>query len=234
MWALPFVCVIAGAFLQYLGISTLKEGFHELTALHKTPKYGICKMSDSTVCNITTPPTTITGSSASSEVVKTPPTTIFSASLDSHAPNPGIKKFAIDSDTPWPNSTYILSDPSTNHVLALRGDRLIMTPASAPDAIHWELVFEEGWYGLRNAASGRYVGYDPHNGSKLYCGVKKLGDWERMDFRHCPKGGYVIMMTFWEKKRPVRVVKEGKREVLVKDDRVKGVEGGTVFRFTKV
>ncbi|KAF2743359.1 hypothetical protein M011DRAFT_370121, partial [Sporormia fimetaria CBS 119925] len=72
-----------------------------------------------------------------------------------------VNKSAIDSDVPWPGSTYIITDANTGDVLTLRSGELVMESAWSPSAhssIYWKLVSDNGSYGLRNAASGSYIG----------------------------------------------------------------------------
>ncbi|KAK3402266.1 hypothetical protein B0T20DRAFT_451116 [Sordaria brevicollis] len=73
-------------------------------------------------------------------------------------------------DTPTANSTYLILHQPTNLALTLIGGKFTLQtvpvwldeqhPLAGKCNWHWEYVEKDGWFGLRNAASGRYLGHD--------------------------------------------------------------------------
>lgn len=73
-------------------------------------------------------------------------------------------------DTPTAKSTYLILHQPTNLALTLVGGKFTLhkVPFMLGDEHsvagkcnwHWECVETDGWFGFRNAASGRYIGHD--------------------------------------------------------------------------
>ncbi|KAF2743371.1 hypothetical protein M011DRAFT_480942 [Sporormia fimetaria CBS 119925] len=150
------------------------------------------------------------------------------------------KSFTVLSDVPWPSATYVISVQSKGQerVLALLEGEVVLKPASSRYSIHWEVVQSEGWCGLRNTSSGKYLGYSTRQGGLLVCTAERLRAWEQIEFRHRRSGGYLFIMSsgWWGTKGPVReVTLEGAGTVmLLMDGIMETPDDGAVFRFTKV
>lgn len=73
-------------------------------------------------------------------------------------------------DIPTAKSTYLILHQPTNLVLTLVGGKFTLHkvpvmldeehPLAGKCSWHWECVEKDGWFGFRNAASGRYIGHD--------------------------------------------------------------------------
>ena len=178
-------------------------------------------------------PISVSGETDNSTIwsIATPPETVASENTDKEKTAPSN---AIESDAPWPGSTYIISSTSTNQVLTLRNGEVILAAPGGRGSIHWDCVEVNGWLGFRNSVSGCLLTYFPHNKNKIGCSVKKLADWEKIALRPKPGGGYVLMMTFWEGLRPIGTVIENGKTKLAKLDNDPEAQAGLVLRFIKV
>ncbi|KAF2252127.1 hypothetical protein BU26DRAFT_251562 [Trematosphaeria pertusa] len=135
------------------------------------------------------------------------------------------------SSVPWPGSTFIISSVSTGHAIALRGGQVVLAPPGGRESIHWECVETKGWLGFRNPVSGKFLGHDGRSG-KLRCSGRAHEGWEWFCVRQTPEGGYVLLMTHWEKLWPVGTMMEGGEKVLAKVENA--VSDGIVWKFIKV
>ncbi|KAJ9606817.1 hypothetical protein H2200_008827 [Cladophialophora chaetospira] len=109
----------------------------------------------------------------------------------------------LSSSVPWPNSTYIIRCATTGDVLTFYNGQLSLSPLGGRGAIHWACIDTKGWLGFRNLVTGRYLGYDGHKHGKLRCSTEKHPLWERFCVRLRPNGGYVLLVTHYEKLWPV-------------------------------
>ncbi|KAA8632896.1 hypothetical protein SMACR_03382 [Sordaria macrospora] len=88
--------------------------------------------------------------------------------LDSSMPGFASDSYQDRDDNPTAKSTYLILHQPTNLALTLVGGKLTLhqTPAvfgedhplAGKCSWHWQCVETDGWLGLRNAASGRYLG----------------------------------------------------------------------------
>ncbi|KAF2743358.1 hypothetical protein M011DRAFT_489899 [Sporormia fimetaria CBS 119925] len=144
-------------------------------------------------------------------------------------PRKSVKRL-IESEVPWPGSTYLISVALTDELLSLHQGRLTLAPASTSgdSANLWELVEPGCCYYLRNVVSGSYIMAMPYPNSGVFCNSQMVGPGARIEIRQKPDGRYLLVLPFSNEKRLLRVVKEqGKQQLDL------GIDG-TVFRFTKV
>ena len=157
----------------------------------------------------------------------TPPETIY-ADLDDLDPMNSDGK--ITSSVPWPSQTFLLRSPSTGHLLTLRDGQIILASPGGRGSIHWACVENKGWLGFRNTVSGRYLGHDKHG--KLHCAAERQQGWENFCARITPEGGYILLMTHFERLWHVGIKSERGVERLAKLG--DGVVNGMVWEFVKV
>lgn len=157
----------------------------------------------------------------------TPPETVCADVLDDLDPLADEK---IRSSVPWPSHTFLLRSASTGHLLTLRDGQIILASPSGQGSIHWQCVETKGWLGFRNTVSGRYLGHDKHG--KLHCSAERQQGWESFCVRITLEGGYVLLMSHFERLWHVGVKSERGVERLAKLG--DGVSGGMVWEFIKV
>ena len=152
----------------------------------------------------------------------TPPETIAADILDD-------SKTSLSS-IPWPGSTFIIRSASSGHVITLLDGQIVLAQLGGRGSIHWACVETKGWLGFRNLASGRFLGHDIKGG--LCCSAERHRGWEYFCVRMRPEGGYVLLMTHFERLWHVGIKVEQGVEKLAKIE--DGGSGGIVWEFVKV
>jgi hypothetical protein len=162
-----------------------------------------------------------------STICMTPPES--SASIFDEDPLSG-RDPTISSSVPWPGSTFIIRSVSTGHVITLLDGKVVLASPGGRGSIHWACVDTKGWLGFRSTVAGRYLGHDERG--FLSCSAGRMRGWENFCARARPEGGYVLLMTHFERlwmvgfkeERGVRkLAKVGEKEV-----------DGMVWEFVKV
>lgn len=133
------------------------------------------------------------------------------------------------SSVPWPGSTFIIRSASSGNVLTLLDGQIVLAQHGSRGSIHWECIDNKGWLGFRNTVSGRYLGHDPKG--RLHCMADRHQAWENFCVRMRPEGGFILLMTHWERLWYVGIKMEGGVERLAKVD---GEENAISWEFTKV
>jgi hypothetical protein len=134
------------------------------------------------------------------------------------------------SSIPWPGSTFILRDAFSGHVLTLLSGSLSLSPPGSRGSIHWKCIETKGWLGFKNTVSGRFLGHDARG--KLTCSAGEQKGWENFCVRMHPEGGYVLLMTHFERLWHVGVRVERGVECLAKTG--DGGNDGIIWEFVKV
>lgn len=104
----------------------------------------------------------------------------------------------------------------------------MLAPPGGRGSIHWACVETKGWLGFQNLASGRFLGHDKKG--RLCCSVERHQEWENFCARSRPEGGYILLMTHWERLWQVGIYMEQGVEKLEKT----GGSDGIVWDFVKV
>lgn len=157
----------------------------------------------------------------------TPPETVTTDLLDDHGPSTGAEPSS--SSVPWPGSTFIIRSASSGHVLTLLDGQILLTQPGGRGSIHWECVETNGWLGFRNNVSGKFLGRE---GGRLCCLVGRQQGREYFCARMRPDGGYVLLMTHWEKLFHVGMKLDQGVEKLAMGE--VGGSDGIVWEFIKV
>ncbi|TVY33078.1 hypothetical protein LOCC1_G008502 [Lachnellula occidentalis] len=165
-------------------------------------------------------------SETDSSTAYTPPSSVAEATLDALDP---LKHFA---PSPGPtNSTFIIRCRSSGHVLTLLNGAILLAPPGGRATIHWTCVETKGWLGFQNYTSGKFLGYGEKHGL-LRCVADRQQEWESFCVRLRPDGGYVLLMTDWERLLHVGMKMVGGVEALAKVG--EGAESGIAWGFVKV
>jgi hypothetical protein len=134
------------------------------------------------------------------------------------------------SSVPWPGSTFIIRSAKSGDVLTLLDGQVILARPGGRGSIHWACVETKGWLGFKNLVTGCFLGHDKEG--KLCCLVKRHQPWESFCVRMRPEGGYVLLMTHWERLWHVgSEVEQGVEKLAKVGD---GGSGGIVWEFVKV
>ncbi|TVY50425.1 hypothetical protein LCER1_G009446 [Lachnellula cervina] len=170
-------------------------------------------------------------SETDSSTANTPPSSVAEDPLyaldplnDFFAPSPS------SSSVPWPNSTFIIRCLSSGHVLTLLNGKVQLASPGSQASIHWRCVETKGWLGFRNVTSGKFLGYGEHG--NLRCVADKQQDWENFCVRLRPDGGYILLVTEWERLWHVGIKVVRGIEKLAKVG--EGGSDGVVWEFVKV
>jgi hypothetical protein len=158
----------------------------------------------------------------------TPPETVADDLLDDHDPFGGAKPSS--SSVPWPDSTFIIRSVLSGHVITLLDGQIILAQPGGRGCIHWSCVETKGWLGFQNPVSGRFLGHDAKG--RLCCSAERHQGWENFCVRMRPKGGYVLLMTHFERLWHVGIKVEQGVEKLAKSGN--GGSDGIVWEFVKV
>ena len=158
----------------------------------------------------------------------TPPETVVADLLNDHDPFGGAK--SSSSSVPWPGSTFIIRCVSSGHVITLLDAQIVLARPGGRGSIHWACVETKGWFGFRNPVSGRFLGHDAKG--RLLCSAERHQGWENFCVRMRPEGGYVLLMTHFERLWHVGIKVEQEVEKLAKVD----YEGsdGIVWEFVEI
>lgn len=134
------------------------------------------------------------------------------------------------SSIPWPGSSFIIRSVATGDVITLLDGQVLMAPPGGRGSIHWACVENKGWIGFRSPITGRFLGHDKQG--KLRCEASRHEGWENFCVRLRPEGGYVLLMTHWERLWNVGIRIDGglKRLAKIEDS---GLEGN-IWEFVKV
>ena len=134
---------------------------------------------------------------------------------------------------PWPGSTYIIrciSSFSFGHVLTLLNGQVVLTPSNDRGAQYWDCMEKGGFLGLRNTASGQYLGF--MKGGNLGCSSGSYDKEANICVRVRPEGGCVLLVQQGDFLHPL-CLKSGLNETtLVKTGRDEPTQ--TVFEFIKI
>lgn len=157
----------------------------------------------------------------------TPPETVATL-LDDDDPLSDAPRSA--SSVPWPGSTFIIRSAQSGHVITLLDGQVVLAPPGGRGSIHWDCVEAKGWLGFRNNVSGRFLGHDASG--KLHCSADRHQGWEFFCARMRPDGGYVLLMTHYERLWHVGLKMVHGAEALAKVDQAQS--DGLVWEFVKV
>ncbi|KAK5660293.1 hypothetical protein OQA88_12833 [Cercophora sp. LCS_1] len=138
----------------------------------------------------------------SSSFTTTTPFTDASSRPPSPSPSPSVfwshpHPLLTRDATPWPGQTYILLHLPTHRALCLSNGKPILVPPSPPTLPshtgnwHWAVTETVGYLGLRNCASGTYLGRNFGGGIEAMAGHHRW--WEYFCARRHPEGGYVLL-----------------------------------------
>ncbi|KAF2094063.1 hypothetical protein NA57DRAFT_47193 [Rhizodiscina lignyota] len=139
-------------------------------------------------------------------------------------------KPSSSSSVPWPGSTFIIRSISSWQVITLLDGQVVLAPPSSSGSTHWECVETKGWLGFRSPISGKFLGHDTRG--KLCCSAERHQGWENFCVRATPEGGYVLLMTHFERLRHVGIKIEQGVEKLAKIG--DGASDGIVWEFIRV
>jgi hypothetical protein len=158
----------------------------------------------------------------------TPPESVAADLLDDLDPLGGAK--LSSSSVPWPGSTFIIRSVLTGHVITLLDGQIVLARPGGRGSTHWACVETKGWLGFQNPVSGRFLGHDARG--VLCCSAGRHQGWENFCVRVRPEGGYVLLMTHFERLWQVAIKVEQGVEKLVKSEN--GGSDGIVWEFVKV
>ena len=126
--------------------------------------------------------------------VTTPPETVMSDLLDDDP----LSNLRINSSSvPWPGSSFIIRNTSSGHVITLRDGQVMLAPPGGRGSIHWACVDNKGWLGFQSPVSGRFLGHNFHG--NLLCSAAQQQGWENFCVRLRPEGGFLLLMTHWDR-----------------------------------
>lgn len=157
----------------------------------------------------------------------TPPETVINDEIDDLDP---LTSTTFTSSIPWPTQTFLIRCASSGNLLTLRDGEVILASPNGRGSIHWACVETKGWLGFRNTVSGRYLGHDKHG--KLCCVSNRQLWWENFCARITPSGGYVLLLTHFERLWHVGVKSERGVDRLAKIG--DGVVDAMLWEFVKV
>jgi hypothetical protein len=158
----------------------------------------------------------------------TPPETVADDLLDNHDPFSGAKPSS--SSVPWPGSTFIICSVLSGDVITLLDRQMVLARPGGRGSIHWACVETKGWLGFQNPVSGRFLDHDI-TGRLCRSAERHLG-WENFCVRMRPEGGYVLLMTHFERLWHVGIRVEHGVEKLAKIENWES--DGIVWEFVKV
>lgn len=157
-----------------------------------------------------------------------PVETIAADLLDDHESSGGPEPSS--SLVPWPGTTFIIRSVSSRHMLTLLDGQVVLTQPDGLGSNHSACVETKGWLGFRNSVSGKFLGHNRKGW--LCCSADQHQEWEKFCVRVRPEGGYVLLMTHWERLWHVGTkVEQGVEKLAKVGD---GGSGGIVWEFAKV
>lgn len=158
----------------------------------------------------------------------TPPETVADDFLDDLDPLGDAE--SSSPSVPWPGSTFIIRSVSSGHVITLLDGQIVLAQLGGRGSVHWACVETKGWLGFRNTVSGRFLGHDARG--RLCCVADRQQGWENFCVRVRPEGGYVLLMTHFERLWHVGTKVEQGVEKLAKIEN--GRSDALVWEFIKV
>ncbi|ETI23664.1 hypothetical protein G647_05466 [Cladophialophora carrionii CBS 160.54] len=168
---------------------------------------------------------------------RTPPVTVCEdvdeADADVDAKINNIPPSLPPSSVPWPGSTFIIRSIPSGQALTVLDGKVTLAPLGGRGSVHWACVETKGWLGFRNVVTGKFLGHDGKKG-RLCCSVGWHRGWESFSPRLRPSGGFVLMMTHFERLWPVGVKVEHGVERLAKIEKHAGDAMVSVWEFIKV
>jgi len=158
----------------------------------------------------------------------TPPETVAADFLDDLDPLGGAR--SNSSSVPWPGSAFIIRSATSGYVITLLDGQIVLEQQGGRGSTHWACVESKGWLGFQNPVSGKYLGHDARG--RLCCSAVRHQGWENFCVRMRPEGGYVLLMTHFEKLWYVgRKVEQGVERLA----KIENMEpDGIVWEFVKV
>ncbi|KAL6857537.1 hypothetical protein ACO1O0_004975 [Amphichorda felina] len=97
---------------------------------------------------------------------------------------------------PWPDNTYIIVEKGTSRAITLTNNGLRLQDTNGQDEDthnnRWLCVEKNGYFGLCNPRTGRYLGHDGKSGMRA--GATVLDFWELITPRRHPSGGYQLLL----------------------------------------
>ncbi|KAJ2899267.1 hypothetical protein MKZ38_003317 [Zalerion maritima] len=186
-------------------------------------------------------PRSTTAASSSSSSIPVPGNTYILRTPHLSPQSPGYMVLTLSSGcvTLLPSSSSSSSSSSPRYSAAAAA-----AAAAAVDptqhSYHWTVAESKGWLSLRNPVSGKFLGHD--NVGNLVNRAGKQHGWENMAFRHVGAGGYVMMMTHFErlwvvgakKGAPGSSLRLAKMEGASAASEARGTGKGLVWEFVKV
>jgi hypothetical protein len=133
------------------------------------------------------------------------------------------------SSVPWPGSTFMIRHAATGHIITLHDGRIQLLPLGSRGSIYWACVETKGWLGFKNTITGCFLGHNFHG--NLVCVARKHLGWENFEARLRPEGGYVLLMTHFERLWHVGVRMDMGTQRLAKLG--DGAADGEVWEFVK-
>jgi hypothetical protein len=158
----------------------------------------------------------------------TPPETVTADLLDDLDPLSDDKPSS--SAVPWPGSTFIIRSASTGDVITLRDGQIVLDQSGGRGSTHWACLENKGWLAFQNPVSGTFLGHDL--GGRLCCVAVRPQGWENFCVRLRPEGGYILLMTHYDKLWQVGTKLEQGRRRLAKVEN--GKIDGITWEFVKV
>ncbi|KAL4781985.1 hypothetical protein BJX76DRAFT_306797 [Aspergillus varians] len=140
---------------------------------------------------------------------------------------------------PEGGATFVIRDPQTGLVIALRNGMLSLRPERQVHGFgltgrgsHWHCVEnDELWLGFRNAVSGTYIGHDNKQSCwRFIADAKAHKPWEWFCARQHPGGGHMLLVRHNDGFRAMKIGGEQNRELIVGE---RG-QGGTAWEFIVV
>ncbi len=164
--------------------------------------------------------------------VLTPPESVATNPPDDVDPFGGARdESSCFSWVPWPGSTFIIRSISSGHMITLLDGQIVLNPpGGSRGSHHWACVETKGWLGFQNPVSGRFLGHDARG--NLCCSAGRHQGWENFSVRRTPEGGYLLLMTHFERLWHVGVKEDQGVEKLAKLG--DGASDGIVWEFIKV
>lgn len=96
---------------------------------------------------------------------------------------------------PSPGNTYTIVEHGTDRAICLEATKPFLS--NDPNANNrWLVVEHQGYYGLLNKKTGRYISHDGRN--RIHAAVKKMSDWECFVPRQHHQGGYQLLSPYYQ------------------------------------
>jgi hypothetical protein len=128
-----------------------------------------------------------------------------------------------------PDKTYMIIETKSLRALTLTQNRLCLKDIDQGASglrNRWLCVQENGWMGLQDPESGRYIGHDGRCGMRA--SATEFRAWEFIVPRDRPGGAYQLLVPYnWQSLRPIVVAEDGESLVMRQ-------HGDTQWRFIRV